>query len=164
MSVIRPGDRDDLRDGMEHSLHDDERKELKSILWDAAKCGIRVAILSGDVHASAAFRLEKDGIHLPIYQLTSSAITYHLGMFQKAFAEIVLPAGESGETDDGERFTRLSLGTKYPYAIVQVNKDGTAVFQLYTVDQIDAPPSQNGEVRAKKFIRDSSSDRTELWK
>lgn len=164
MPVVRKGDRDDLRDGMEHPLHDDERKELKRILWSAAKRDIRVAILSGDVHASAAFRLEKSGVALPIYQLTSSAITYHLGLHQKAFAEFVLPARENGKTEDGERFTRLSLGTKYPYAIVQVNQDGTAVFQLYTVDQIDAPSSQNGDIRAKKFIRDSSSDRTELWK
>ncbi len=157
--LIRGGDRDDLRDGWEHSLHDAERREFKRILWQAADKGIRIAILSGDVHASAAFRLEKKGIDLPIYQLTSSAITYHLTLVQEKFAKHLLPAAEEGKTQDGEYFTRLALSVKSPYAIVQVDpKNGKAVFQLYGVEQT---PSHNDSSKAD--LRTNSAQRIELW-
>ena len=157
--AIRGGDRDDLRDGWEHSLHDVERREFKRILWQAAKKGIHIAILSGDVHASAAFRLEKKGIDLPIYQLTSSAITYHLTLVQEKFAKHLLPAAEEGKTQDGEYFTRLALSVKSPYTIVQVDpKTEKAVFQLYSVEQT---PSHSDS--SKMDLRTNSAQRIELW-
>ncbi len=149
--------RDDLRDGWEHELHDKERKEFKEILWKAAKKGIRVAILSGDVHASAAFRFEKEGVDLPIYQLTSSAITYHLSSFHAFVVRNWLPAGENGSTDDGESFTRLALSVKSPFAIIQVEPtSGTAVFQIYGVESTQEPEGPN--------LRTSSLARIELWR
>ncbi len=68
---------DDLRDAWEHELHDAEREELMDVLFDAASRGIRVSVLSGDVHVSAVFSIENDKGYR-IYQLTSSSITYNL--------------------------------------------------------------------------------------
>ena len=48
---------DDLKDAWEHPLHDEERKSLMRVLFQAAARGIKVAILSGDVHVSAAFKI-----------------------------------------------------------------------------------------------------------
>ncbi len=158
-NLTRGGDRDDLRDGWEHSLHNAERKAFKHILWQAANKGIRIAILSGDVHASAAFRLEKKGINFPIYQLTSSAITYHLGWVGEKFAKYVLPASEEGKTEDGEDFTRLALSVKSPYSIVQIDPgSGKAVFQLYSAEQT---PSHSDP--SKTDLRTNSAQRIELW-
>ena len=66
---------DDLRDSWEHELNDEERGALMEVLFAAAARGIRVCILSGDVHVSAVFSLE-DADGQRIYQLTSSAITH----------------------------------------------------------------------------------------
>ena len=68
---------DDLRDSWEHELHDTEREALMRVLFEAAARGIRVSVLSGDVHVSAVFAID-DGEGHRIYQLTSSAITYNL--------------------------------------------------------------------------------------
>ncbi len=152
--------RDDLRDGWEHPLHNEERRLCKNILWEAAARSIRVAILSGDVHASAVFRLEKAGIKLPIYQLTSSAITYHLAIYQQAIAKYILPAAEDGKTEDGETFTRLALSVKSPYSLVQIMpQSGEAIFQLYGIEKV--PSHKNA---AMTDLRSNSLARIELWK
>ena len=68
---------DDLRDAWEHELHDEERRALMRVLFQAAARGFRVAVLSGDVHVSAAFAI-RDSAGDRIWQLTSSAITYNI--------------------------------------------------------------------------------------
>ena len=126
--------------------------------WQAANKGIRIAILSGDVRASAAFRLEKKGINFPGYQLTSSAITYHLGWVGEKFAKYALPASEEGKTEDGEDFTRLALSVKSPYSIVQIDpRSGKAVFQLYSAEQT---PSHSDP--SKTDLRTNSAQTIEL--
>lgn len=162
LGAVRKGDRDDLRDAWEHFRHDEERKEFKHILWEASMRGIRVCILSGDVHASAAFRLEREGYQgKKIYQLTSSAITYHLNWFEDKVAKFFLPAAETGNTDENETFTRLALSTRSPYSIIQVFPDkGKAVFQLYGVEEI---PAMDSEGNKQMVTRSNSTQRIELW-
>ena len=49
---------DDLRDSWEQELHTAERLALMEALFDAASRGVRVSVLSGDVHVSAVFAIE----------------------------------------------------------------------------------------------------------
>ena len=120
---------DDLRDSWEHELHDAERAALMRALFAAAAKGIRVAILSGDVHVSAVFAID-DGKNNRIYQLTSSAITYNLTRPQSWVLR--LGAADNGETAEGYRFERLALYTESAYALISVDpKKQEAWFKLY---------------------------------
>ena len=135
----RAGLGDDLRDSWEHELHDEERGALLDVLFGAAERGIRVCILSGDVHVSAVFSLD-DGEGRRIYQLTSSAITYGLGRP----LSWVLSAGaaDDGETTEGYRFQRLALYADSSYALISVDPDaGEAWFKLYGEQTLEPPPS-----------------------
>lgn len=135
---------DDLRDSWEHELHNDEREALMRVLFEAAARGIKVSILSGDVHVSAVFSLE-DGYGNRIYQLTSSAITYNLTRVQSW----ILKAGaaDDGETDDGYHFKRLALYAESSYALISVNPStGEAWFKLYGNQKLEAPPGVKGRV------------------
>ncbi|MCY4378062.1 MAG: hypothetical protein OXC31_30240, partial [Spirochaetaceae bacterium] len=128
---------DDLRDSWEHELHDDERRALMAALFAAAARGIRVAILSGDVHVSAVFALEDESGNR-IHQLTSSAITYHLSRVQSW----VLHAGaaDDGVTDDGYSFRRLALFAESSYALVSVDPaSGESWFKLYGRQRMTPP-------------------------
>jgi len=160
-SVMRKGKvADDLRDAWEHEAHDEERRWFKEVLWRVAAKGVRVCILSGDVHASAAFRLEKrvNGKLHRIYQLTSSAITYHLSWLEDKVAKFALPASEDGDTADGEAFMRLALSTESPYAILQVKpQQRSATFQLYGIETMPLPGSR------ERVLRSNSKFRLELW-
>ena len=129
---------DDLRDAWEHELHDVERTALMDVLFELAARGIRVCVLSGDVHVSAVFAVDDEQGHR-IYQLTSSAITYNLSLPQSW----VLRAGaaDSGVTGEGYRFERLALYTQSAYALVRVDPGtGEAWFKLYGEQKLDAPP------------------------
>ena len=120
---------DDLRDSWEHALHDTERAALMKTLFTAAAKGIRVAIVSGDVHVSAVFAIE-DERHNRIYQLTSSAITYNLTRPQSWVLR--LGAADNGETAEGYRFERLALYTESTYAFISVDPaKQEAWFKLY---------------------------------
>ena len=120
---------DDLRDSWEHALHDTERAALMETLFTAAANGIRVAVLSGDVHVSAVFAIE-DERRNRIYQLTSSAITYNLTRPQSWVLR--LGAADDGETAEGYRFERLALYTESTYAFISVDPDKQeACFKLY---------------------------------
>ncbi|MDE0156782.1 MAG: alkaline phosphatase D family protein [Gammaproteobacteria bacterium] len=128
---------DDLRDSWEHELHDAERAALMNTLFAAAARGIRVAILSGDVHVSAVFTIE-DGNNHRIYQLTSSAITYNLTRPQSWVLR--LGAADSGETAEGYRFERLALYTDSAYALISVDPgQGEAWFKLYGEQTLQSP-------------------------
>ena len=120
---------DDLRDAWEWEGHKQERKELMEILFGAAKKGIRVCILSGDVHVSAVFSLS-DSENNKIYQLTSSAITYNLSKAQAFILSSGVP--DEGETEEGYHFERLALRTEPSYALINVKpQEDMAIFQLY---------------------------------
>ena len=120
---------DDLRDAWEWEGHKQERKELMEILFGAAKKGIRVCILSGDVHVSAVFSLS-DSENNKIYQLTSSAITYNLSKAQAFILSGGVP--DEGETEEGYHFERLALRTEPSYALIKVRpQEDMAIFQLY---------------------------------
>ena len=128
---------DDLRDSWEHELHATEREALMKVLFEAAARGIRISVLSGDVHVSAVFAIEDDEGNR-IYQLTSSAITYNLSLPQSW----VLRAGaaDSGITEENHRFERLALYTQSGYALISVDPGkGEAWFKLYGEQSLDAP-------------------------
>jgi len=125
---------DDLRDSWEHELHTVERKALMEALFDAANRGIKVSILSGDVHVSAVFAI-KDDEGNQIHQLTSSAITYGLSLPQSW----ILRAGaaDRGTTEEGYKFERLALFTQSSYALVSVDpKQGEVWYKLYGDQQL----------------------------
>ena len=135
---------DDLRDSWEHELHDIERAALMDVLFEAAARGIKVAVLSGDVHASAVFSIE-DGSANRVYQLTSSAITYNTSRLVSW--ALRLGAADDGETAEGHRFRRLALYTDPSYALVSVDpRSGEAWFKLYGEQKLDVPPTAGGDV------------------
>ena len=121
---------DDLRDSWLYCRHTDERKALMKKLFSAAKRGIRVAILSGDAHVSAAFVL-KDKKNHPIYQLTSSAITNKAPRVWAWLLRCLAP--DNGEIEGGYRFKRLALCTENSYALIRVDPPKEkAWFKLYS--------------------------------
>ena len=127
---------DDLRDAWENKAHDDERSMLLDLLFDAAKKGIHVCILSGDVHVSAVFKLcrSKD----VIYQLTSSPITYNVS--RPLGILLGLGAADSGKSEkDNYKYERLALYTKPSFSLIKVDpKENKAVFQLYGEQEVEA--------------------------
>ncbi len=134
---------DDLRDSWEHDLHDAERKALMKVLFAAAARGIKVSILSGDVHVSAVFSLE-DKKGNCIYQLTSSAISCHLSKMQTWLLR--QGAADDGTTPEGYRFRRLALYTDRTYALISVDPGtGEAWFKLYGGQKMDSPGAQPSE-------------------
>lgn len=133
---------DDLRDSWEHKLHDEERKALMEVLFDVAGRGIKVSILSGDVHISAVFSLEDENGNR-IYQLTSSAITYNLTRIQSW--ALRKGAADDGKTDEGYHFKRLALYAESSYGLVSVNpKTGEVWFKLYGNQRLETPPDEKG--------------------
>ena len=136
---------DDLRDSWEHDLHKIERAELMKVLFAASAKGIRVAILSGDVHVSAVFALKDDADNL-IYQITSSAITYNVTRLQSWILR--LGAADEGRTEEGYRFERLALHTESSYALISVDpQKGEAWFKLYGAQKLE-PPTAETHTRA----------------
>lgn len=129
---------DDLRDAWEHELHDEERQALLKVLFAAAARGVRIAVLSGDVHISAAFRMTDHATGATIYQLTSSALTYNKPRLLGWLLGNTVP--DEGESDDGYHFERLALYTQANFGLMRVDPaQGQAVFQLYGVQQVESP-------------------------
>ncbi len=138
MLVQKMGLSDDLRDSWEHRIHDKERRELLGALFRAAERGIRVSILSGDVHTSAVFRVVNPKTGKVLYQLTSSAITYNIARP----LGWVLGAGvpDQGDTTEGYRFERIALYTDSSFAVIKVDPERDRVtFQLYGEQSVQAP-------------------------
>ena len=134
---------DDLRDAWEHELHDIERAELMKVLFNVAARGIKVSILSGDVHVSAVYTIEDDDGNR-IHQLTSSAITYNLSRPQSWVLR--MGAADDGVTQEGYSFKRLALYTESSYALISVNpQSGEAWFKLYGKQKLDSPSGTNEE-------------------
>lgn len=72
---------DDLRDHWTSPAHQAERLRLVHRLLDAARAGVRITVLSGDVHVAATALIEQDLPALPLprrslVQLTASGITH----------------------------------------------------------------------------------------
>ncbi|MCB2016651.1 MAG: alkaline phosphatase family protein [Hydrogenophaga sp.] len=129
---------DDLRDAWEHKLHDMERRALLKALFAAAARGVRIAILSGDVHVSAAFRMTDQATGATIFQLTSSALTYNKPRLLGWLLGNTVP--DEGDSDDGYHFERLALYTQANFGLLRVDpQQGQAVYQLYGVQQVDHP-------------------------
>jgi len=134
---------DDLRDGWEHSLHDKERRALLRALFDAADRGLKISVLSGDVHTSAVFKLKDDDTESVIYQLTSSAITYNKPRVLSWL--LGRSVADEGHSDDGYSFERLALYTDSNFSIVKVDqKEDRVMFQLYG-KQVVADPYEEEE-------------------
>ena len=133
---------DDLRDSWEHSLHDEERAALMEVLFRAARRGVRPLILSGDVHCSAVFSLT-DGDGHRVWQLTSSAVTYHV---PRALGwALRFGAADEGETPEGYGFSRLALYTGTSYALIEVNPaEREAWFKLYGKQIVEEPGPDRG--------------------
>ena len=133
---------DDLRDSWEHGLHDEERAAVLEAIFSAAGRGLRPCILSGDVHVSAAFSLDDDQGNR-VWQLTSSAITYHVP--RPLGWALRFGAAGSGRTAEGYEFRRLALYTGTSYALLDVNPgNGEAWFKLYGQQVVEEPTSEQG--------------------
>ena len=131
---------DDLRDSWEHELHDEERAAMMDLLFDAAARGMKVSILSGDVHVSAVFEIEDESGNR-IHQLTSSAITYGLSLPQSWVLR--LGAADEGKTAEGHDYKRLALYTQSSFAMVSVEpKTQEAWFKLYGAQQLPDAESE----------------------
>ncbi len=129
---------DDLRDAWEHKLHDTERRVLVNALFEAAGRGIKVSILSGDVHTSAVFRMVHEDTGAVIFQLTSSAITYNKPRLLGWVLGNTVP--DEGESDDGYQFERLALYTDSNFSMVRVDPVADeVVFQLYGNQRVSHP-------------------------
>ncbi len=129
---------DDLRDSWEHELHDAERKQLVRALFDTAQRGIKVSILSGDVHTSAVFRMVDEQSGAVMYQLTSSAITYNKPRLLGWILGETVP--DKGVSNDGYEFERLALYTESNFAMLRVDPDADeVVFQLYGMQRVRHP-------------------------
>ena len=106
--------------------------------FDAAKRGIKVSILSGDVHTSAVFRLRhRDQV---IYQLTSSAITFNK---YRAMGWLLGRAtADEGRTADGYQFERIALYTDSNFSTIRVEPKSRGIaFHIYGGQKIMAPAS-----------------------
>ncbi len=129
---------DDLRDAWEHKSHNAERKILVKALFDAAQRGIKVSILSGDVHTSAVFRMVHKQSKAVIYQLTSSAITYNKPRLLGWILGETVP--DKGSSEDGYDFERLALYTESNFAMLRVDPAADEViFQLYGMQKVQHP-------------------------
>jgi len=129
---------DDLRDAWEHELHDAERKTLVKALFETAQRGIRVSILSGDVHTSAIFRMVDEQSKAVVYQLTSSAITYNKPRIMGWLLGETVP--DKGRSNDGYEFERLALYTDSNFAMLRVDPAADEViFQLYGMQKVQHP-------------------------
>ncbi len=144
---------DDLRDSWENKRHDKERKRLMGALFKAADRGQKVVILSGDVHLAAAFKVT-NGKSI-IHQLTSSAITYNLPLWQSYFFA-KFGVADDGTTREGYKFKRLALYGESNYSVVKVDPNGgkpRIVFQLYGEQEARAPrdlPKYSTREKVKK--------------
>ncbi len=132
---------DDLRDAWEHEKHDSERKALIRALFAVADRGIRICILSGDVHTSAAFRMIDKSSGATMYQLTSSAITYNK---PRALGWLLgNTVAENGDSPDGYSFERLALYTDSNFSLIQVDPEKEMVtFRLYGQQKVSDPNEQ----------------------
>ena len=129
---------DDLRDSWEHDMHTAERQALLQALFAAAQRGIKISILSGDVHISAVFRMVDEQTKAVIYQLTSSALTYGKPRLLGWILGNTVP--DKGTSDDGYQFERLALYTDSNFGLVQVDPVADEVmFQLYGEQRVQHP-------------------------
>jgi hypothetical protein len=138
---------DDLRDHWEHPAHKHECAEFTEALFAGAARGLRVCVLSGDVHISTAFRLQHKQTGNIIYQLTSSAITYNVGRMGGAM--LGLASDDEGETREGHPYKRLALYKDANFSIIRADPQGNRVeFKLYGRDaalemDIDVPGAED---------------------
>jgi alkaline phosphatase D len=132
------GLQDDLRDSWENDLHEEERKALVKALFDTAKRGIKISILSGDVHTSAVFRMVCKQSGAVIYQLTSSAITYNKPRLLGWILGETVP--DKGSSKDGYDFERLALYTESNFAMLRIDpSEDEIIFQLYGMQKVQHP-------------------------
>ena len=140
---------DDLRDHWEHPAHKDECAAFTEVLFAGAARGLRICILSGDVHISTAFRLQHKHSNNIIYQLTSSAITYNVGRIGGAM--LGLASDDEGETREGNAYKRLALYKDANFSIIRVDpQTSTVEFKLYGRDtalEVDVDMPGAGELR-----------------
>ncbi|MDY6943321.1 MAG: alkaline phosphatase D family protein [Pseudomonadota bacterium] len=136
---------DDLRDSWEHKLHDSERKGLVKMLFAAANRGLKICILSGDVHTSAAFKMRDPSSGAIMYQLTSSAITYDKS--RPLSWVLGKTVSDCGRSVDGYDFTQLTLYTACNFSIVQVfPEEQTVWFRLYGKQTVSDPKEEAADL------------------
>lgn len=151
---------DDLRDSWDHPEHTEERAAFTAALFGVANRGIRVSVLSGDVHAAAAFRIEDKNTRKAIYQLTSSAITYNV----PRVSGWVLAAAAlgRGETEEGHPFERVALYRESNFAMVQVDPiHDRAEFRLYGQGQSSEQPDREWAVPEQTTSK--AKPRERMW-
>ena len=91
---------------------------------------------------SAVFGINDDDEHR-IWQLTSSAVTYHV---PRALGwALRFGAADDGETPEGYAFSRLALYTGTSYALIEVDPGaGEAWFKLYGKQIVEEPSPERG--------------------
>ena len=133
---------DDLRDSWEHKIHNAERRALLKLLFAAAKQGLKICILSGDVHMGAVFKMTDNESSAVIYQLTSSPITYNKSLWLRAFNALdktfSITVQENGESKDGYKFERLALYTDSNFSLVKIDpKKEALIYHGYTTKSLE---------------------------
>lgn len=115
---------DDMRDEWDHDSNIEERDRMLDRLFAwSAKHKRKVVVLSGDVHVATAFRLTRSGFpDGEVYQVTSSAITYHLGKFLRASLKLAV---KTRGTLDGEvrtSFKRLAVYAGNNFGLIRLDR------------------------------------------
>ncbi|MBE7465637.1 MAG: alkaline phosphatase family protein [Planctomycetes bacterium] len=116
---------DDLRDEWEHDSNWAERNQVLDHIFRISQEQEKiVAILSGDVHIGAAFRLSRNSApKARVYQLTSSGITYPMPAFLKLLVKKGGVLGDDHQTKKANPTTFKLLHTlcRNNFGIVQVH-------------------------------------------
>jgi alkaline phosphatase D len=151
--VKKKGLQDDLRDSWENKKHKKEREALMAALFKAADRGQRVVILSGDVHIAAAFKITNG--KSVIHQLTSSAITYNIPLWE-SYLFSIFGVPDDGKTEEGYRFKRLALYGDSNYSLIKVDFTRgreDIEFQLYGTQSVLAPRDLPDDSRMKEVLK-----------
>jgi alkaline phosphatase D len=116
---------DDLRDSWEHKEHEQELGWLLDTVTAFSNAArIPIVFLSGDVHLGSAFRLScPKRPDARLYQLTSSAITYHVGS--------VRPLLRLAVAENGELLSNDAMGRVFFHRLHLFNHNNFGILRLY---------------------------------
>jgi alkaline phosphatase D len=128
------GAEDDMRDHWENKIHDQERKAVLEALFDLSETsGVKVCILSGDVHIASGFKIQNNN-GTTLYQLTSSSISNDSTRSLGVIMGTLVP--RKGKTRDGYSFKRIALYTGLNFSMVKTMGD-EILFELYALQWLE---------------------------
>ncbi len=149
---------DDLRDEWDHDSNWDERDKILDAAFEFSQNeGKTVAFLSGDVHIGAAFKLSRKGQNrAKVYQLTSSAITYHLSNLKRNALELIvrkkgtLSNHAHKPKEEKTNFSLIHIQKRNNFGIIQATRDEEGKTRVYW--DLFANTPENDEVMKMKRI------------